>query len=272
MTLDLIKRVFKYTKHERLMRLATLAGKQLAESYNDKVYAIMEQQLEIEVQKFRDTYEFNHYGENEEYEKELFSWPLPAGNGLFRSIPYKEKMINRKYFSNNLTVEYIDYYQLPKYCDFVRTILNNLRFKIEKHLTRFDEGKYISLSEIKIEQDKLKISGGERMLIDAPQSQQENKTKLKTTLTAGQLLYLFKTLKNIGTIDSQISNIDLCRFIAANISTKGSAALSPENLSKVWSNIDPNDIAYWADKFPDMSKQVIKDNPLKIKYKDNNSK
>ena len=96
--------------------------------------------------------------------------------------------------------------------------------------------------------------------------------KLKTSLTSGQILYLFKTLKGIGVLEGQISNIDVCRFIAANLSTVGAEELSPENLAKVWSNIDPNDIAFWSNKFPDMSNQVIKDNPNKIKYKDRTSK
>lgn len=176
-----------------------------------------------------------------------------------------EALIDSKNAHTSSEADLIDKNYLGQYLDLLDTVVSGYKSVTEKYLKRYRNNQIETLSSVTI---PFSIPVKNVATDDAVN---QNK-KLKTALTAGQILYLFKTLKMIGVFETPISNIDLCRFIAANIATKKSDDLSADNLAKDWSNIDINDIAYWYDKFPEMSNQVIKDNPLRIKYKDLNKK
>ena len=165
----------------------------------------------------------------------------------------------RKYFEAP-EPDLIDIEYLPKYySEIIQPIISRC-IKIAKKRLPYLKGSTAlkALSEIPTQKQP------ELAIIE---NIKEQVIKLKTTLTSGQILYLFKTLLAIGVIENRTANIDICRVIATSVSSKEFDSLSAENLAKKWKDIDINDIAFWSDKFPDMANQVIKDNPNRIKYK-----
>lgn len=96
-------------------------------------------------------------------------------------------------------------------------------------------------------------------------SSKEKLKKLRTTLNAEQLLYLFKTLYNAQLISCDDYK-DIHQIISSNFkpnTIKSGADLSVSNLGKLWSNIDINNVAFWEDKFVYLHNLAQKDNPLR---------
>jgi len=89
-------------------------------------------------------------------------------------------------------------------------------------------------------------------------------------LNTHRLTYLFKALYNANIISVEHVH-DIQKMIAHNfqpISKKNGDNLSTGKLQKIWSDINPNDIAFWEGKFIDLHNNAKKDNPNKVKYKE----
>ncbi len=143
----------------------------------------------------------------------------------------------------------------------------NFRNIISKYVKQYDEGKIKSHDVVYVDQKTIPLENKKQIELPSPKQ-----VKLRTTLTSGQILYLFKTLLEIKAIDPLMSKVDICRFISDSISSKDFENLSADNLAKKWSDINVNDIAYWYENHPEIAKLVIKDNPLKIKYNSKKNK
>lgn len=234
----------------------------VVDEHNVHTNSDLEQRLEIEVGKFRDTKYFKTLGENEEYEESGFRTPIWA---LGSRIPYKEKKLNRKYYCNDLPANFLDYYQVKKYKDFVMKIVGNFRKKIEKHLKLFDEGKYVALQEIAIYKEQNRLNPPVQKLIEAPRQAQG---RIRTNVTVKQLMYFFKALIDTGIITEPSEIKTLHEMISNSFTTNKSEDISLEQLQKKWSEIkeDPKLAAYWQSKFIDLHNQAKKDNPNSVKY------
>lgn len=226
----------------------------VSDEYNEKINSELEEKTEIEVQKFRSTYEFKNLGENEEYEKEISRTPLFMSISKYTFIPYKEKRINRKYYCNELLSEFIDYYQLPKYNDLVSRIINSFRNKVEKHLNLFDAGKYVPSSDITIQKEIIKNDVQEPKLLEATiqKNSKGGTKKLKVNLSVPQLVWLFKLLyeHNPSFFDVKTKG-ELYQFISDNFITIGSSesGISFDSIANMFPNPDKNAGKEWLSVF-----------------------
>lgn len=241
------------------------------DDYNEKIDTELNERLEIEVTKFQSTEEYKTLGENEEYEKTTYHrpiWNLSSKN----IIPYTEKIINRKYYCNNLSTDYLDYYQFNKYKELVSRIVNNFRRIVKQHLSLFDAGKYISLSEITILKELIKSNTTNEKLIEAPLQPDKVDTpftsKIDVNLNLEQLLYLFKALHTIGVIKNKnYTEIFDVLSIGFQLATKKPGEnISKSKMANTWNKIEAKHIGYWKDKFIELMNQAMKDNPNNIKY------
>jgi hypothetical protein len=237
--------------------------------YNERINNELEQKLDIEVKKFQSTNEFKTIGENVEYEKEVVSF---MGLMSQRYLPYKVKTINRKYYCNELSADFIDYFQIPKYIDLVKRIVHNFRSKIEKHLALYDAGKYISLAQINIERESIKNIPNSDRLIEIPMPPDEIigslAHKIDVDLNLEQLLYLFKALHIIGVVKNKYYTeiFDVLSEGFQLASKKPGENISKAKMANAWNKIDAKFIGYWKDKFIELMNQAKKDNPNNIKY------
>lgn len=185
---------------------------------------------------------------------------IPSFFNMFTThqIPPKvEKRINK--FIPTRKLELIDKDYLQHYFQFVKKLTDSFRRHSEKYVINFFSGKYVVNSQ--------PVLPNVVKELPPPHTSQDKFLKMKTTLTSGQILYLFQALKERG-VFGNISQIAICRFIAACFSTRDYDSLSADSIAKDWKEIDPNDIAFWYDHFPEMSKKVMKDHPTKAPYKD----
>lgn len=214
----------------------------IVDEHNEKVNSELEQKLEMEVAKFKDTYEYKTLGENEQYEKEIYSSPIWALGQKMHS--YKISKINRKYYCNEIQANFLDYYQVKTYRNFVKKIIDNFRLKIEKHLKLFDEGKYLSIQDIAIEKENIRIHPPGQKLIDAPPSPGK---KMVVDLSVPQFVALLIMLREMKVINEPV-NTELARFIKANFSTKGATDISEKTLVNLMSSLDNGAIDHWLDQ------------------------
>jgi len=223
------------------------------DEYNEKVNSEYEAKLEIEVAKFRNTEEFKTIGENVEFEKEVFTSSSNSGNLFGFLMPtilkqVTETRINRKYYCNNLSANFLDYYQIKTYYDFVLKIVSNFRSKIEKHLRLFDAGKYVTLQDIAIQKENLRLNPPSQKLIDSPTVPHR---KLMMDLSVPQLACLFMLLRSLKIINEPL-NTELARYVSTNFTTKGSADISEKTLGNQFSSLDTKAIDYWLDLLKQM--------------------
>ena len=256
--LDMLK---KWHLQDDIVRIGYI--KNLIDEYNDREYISYAERIEQEEEKFRSTVNYN-LKHNDKYTIEVVvpTWMrFMSETGL-----QKKQKINSYFYCNIEEPEYLKIEYLPDYVKIIEPILKEFRRLTDKYITRMESRRVLSVHQILIAnpQNESEDKKPHQQLLD---TQIQQSKKLKTTLTAGQIIYLFQTLKNIGVLENGISKVDICRFIAANLSTESYDDLSADNLAKKWSNVPINDIAFWYDYFPEMSKQVMKDNPNKIKYK-----
>lgn len=213
-----------------------------------------------EEEKFKQTDNYKKLSHLDFHETEAYVSGLTTG--LLQAAYYRNKSRLEQYrkFFEAPDPDLIDIEFLPKYyTEIIQPIVSRC-VKIAKKRLLYLKGANAlkALPEIPL-QKQPEITVNENLKVQY--------IKLKTTLTSGQILYLFKTLLTIGVIEKRSTKIDICRVIANSISSKQFDNLSAENLAKKWMDIDINDIAFWSDKFPDMANQVIKDNSNRIKYK-----
>lgn len=234
--------------------------------HNNKENELLNIKVEDAVKAMIAHPDFHLREHNKEYEEEY--------KGVARYMmagwnPYKttRTVTHRKYYCIEFSTDFIDLTPLDRYIELVQRIIDSFRKIVLNHLTLYDAGKYVSSAEIIYQKEIIRIEQPEQKMLEVGAARNEVK-KLKTTLTSGQLLYLFQSLKSIGVFPPNTTIADLCRFIEVNLSSRDRDDLKASNLVKDWSDIDINDIAFWYDKFPDMFKQSQKDNPNKIPYKD----
>lgn len=239
------------------------------EKYNNEQYEQLEFAVNEKVKIMKNHPAYEKYEHNQEYpatRTKIVHLDGSIWNTKKVDETYTET--NRKFYSIVEKIDVLDWAYFDAYVDKVDKLLNVVRGILTKYVKLYDEGKII-LNQQKVIEIKALENKPHQQLLDTPTQQPK---KLKTALTAGQIMYLFQTLESIGAFEKGISKVDMCRFIAANLSTEFYEDLSADNLAKKWSSINPNDIAFWYDKFPDMSKKVIKDNPNKIKHKPRRTK
>lgn len=221
----------------------------VVDEHNEKLNAELEERLQIEVSKFQDTDHYKNFGENQEYEAEVFGkplWGLVANQS--HPISFKEKRINRKYYCNELSTDFLDYYQLDKYNEFVSRIVGNFRGIVQKHLSLFDAGKYVPLQEISTYKENLRLHPPNQKLIETPLSPDK---KLVVDLSVPELVALFCMLREMNIIKEPV-NTELARFIKANFSTKGSPDISEKTLVNQFSSLDISAIDHWLEQLKQM--------------------
>jgi hypothetical protein len=230
------------------------------DKYNLEAETRFYKDIEEKADAFRKSNEFLNRTHKEEWEEDPPENPFFGG--IYKSY-FKTKKIHYKWYIVEGGPEVLDVSYTQQYLELVNKIADNFKRIVNATLKLWDEKKIKSNATASIQ--ILQPQGQTPFLLNSTQ-QEIPSEKLKTTLTSGQILYLFKTLKSLDVFGS-VSNVDLCRFIARHICTKDTDQLSADNLAKVWSNIDPNDISYWYEQYPEMVKVSVKDNHKKLSHK-----
>ncbi len=93
--------------------------------------------------------------------------------------------------------------------------------------------------------------------------------RLRVDLTAKQLLYLFKSLKDRGIIKNT-NPTDICKVVSLGFQLANSSdtkQLSVKHLQNTWSQLDAQVAKHWFEEFLELSKQAKLDNPNNLKGK-----
>jgi hypothetical protein len=227
----------------------------LIDQYNINTEKQFNADIENKANAFKESTEFIQRKHKEEWEEEISNYGLLSSMGIAFS---KVRKVHYKWYIVTGGPDVIDLGYTGDYLKFLHRIADNYKRIAGNNLKLWDEKKIKSNTTTTII--------AHQPLLQPISETESRRKKLKTQLTAGQILYLFKSLNSAGIFEN-ITIADICRFISENMSTKGKEELSAENLAKVWSKIDINDIAFWYEKFPELNNMAIKNNPLRLKYK-----
>lgn len=104
---------------------------------------------------------------------------------------------------------------------------------------------------------------------DKKQTEIQKTERLRVGLTAKELLYLFKCLRDASIIKNT-NNTDIFKAISATFQLTNSSdtkQLSIKHLQNTWSELDAQTAKTWFEKFAELSNKAKMDNPNNIKGK-----
>lgn len=236
-----------------------------AYKYNDKLNEEFELSVQEKVNVHQESDNYKNLTDGQEYEAKGYNFPI--GLGLNSILGYGNRtLIFRKILCIEKAPTFLDFYQIHKYFQLVEKLVKNFRKIISHHLALYDAGKYVSSANVIIERKQLS-NNPEPKLIES--TEQDQAVKIEVDLSAAQLLYLFKALKDLGVVKNK-NNSDIFRVLSSwfEISTKKDGEdISFNKLRNLWSQLEAKTASFWFDKFIDLSKVAKKDNPNNIKAK-----
>ena len=259
--IDLFENLKEWLTDYRIEDVNEELIKNKIELYNEKELELFQKEIDKKDEEFKQhpNYKMEHL---EEYEVDTFySYSLIP---TYMDIPTGKKTeIYYKFYSVTEKAQVIDTAYLPNYFVVVKQVLEDFKRIVNKYVTRYNEGKIVSISQIVIEKNNLLGYNKPKLL----EPKKEKHRKIKVNLTIPQLAYLFKLLHRLNIISVDEFK-EIHEFIANNFevqSKKKGEIISTGKIARLWSNFDIADINFWKDKAIDLSNEAKKDNPNRIK-------
>jgi len=225
-------------KDERLASVNKQLLLKTIHDYNSNTYKKFEEEVHEKVREFQNHPNFQH-NHLEEIEEEYFTF----SNGLFPTGRAKRKVIKYKFYTIEGIQNYIDPQYLDQYCEVVYTVVRSFKNAVEKYIDMYEAKRMVFWDNLHPQEKMLIEDRPQKMLMES----EKERWKLRLNISVPQIVCLFQALRERGLINNE-SNADLCRFIAANFSSKMAIDIGERSLTNSFGGTEKPAKDFWLEE------------------------